>query len=467
MRLSNTFSTCVSLFTPRITARMAEGRPPTLAVLLSGQVRTFVHDSVRNSFCGNVLDALCPDRQSCRAVELFLCAGSGRCGSMAQQNGQHADVQAAEYQRVIMELQRCSRTVTPHVAYFTPPEQTTAHRSVCDESLSSIRCGEAEKAWCSGPRRRCDEHAAVHPALAAWNATVVGIRRGRGSSRNPVDPARLALVAAGKPLPLHKSQLGILRWMGCLAQLEARERARPGGRFDWVVVARFDLTYFAPLPPLRAFAANGAGVHLPANHVSPLNDFFALMPRRHAGAYLSAASQACCNACWLRAPPLPWDGRTLARSARLKTPGLSLDVIPNGPEQWLGAQLYVQGVPVYAGYLPLALTRWATFGTAGAPSPARAGAAAPRAAAAAPPAARSAASATATARATPPRSIIRRPRRATCGRTRSPTGRRAQRSAWSCARGTSASCAAARMSSREIAVVRRACRRFSWDGVDD
>ena len=259
---------------------MAEGRPPTLAVLLSGQVRTFVHDSVRNSFCSNVLDALCPDRQSCRAVELFLCAGSGRCGSMAQQNGQHADVQAAEYQRVIMELQRCSRTVTPHVAYFTPPSRRAP--CVCDEPLVD-RCGEAEKAWCSGPRRRCDEHAAVHPALAAWNATVVGIRRGRGSSRNPVDPARLALVAAGKPLPLHKSQLGILRWMGCLAQLEARERARPGGRFDWVVVARFDLTYFAPLPPLRAFAANGAGVHLPPITCRPSTTFspHAAPPRGH------------------------------------------------------------------------------------------------------------------------------------------------------------------------------------------
>ena len=88
------------------------------------------------------------------------------------------------------------------------------------------------------------------------------------------------------------------------------------------------------------------------------------MPRRHADAYLSASSQACCNACWLRAPPLPWDARTLARSGRMRIPGLALDVIPNGPEQWLGAQLYVHNVPVYAGYLPLALTRWSGVGAA-------------------------------------------------------------------------------------------------------
>ena len=316
-------------------------RPLSLALLLSGQLRTFVHDAVLRSFCRNAIDALCEDR-SCSTVELILCAGSGQCGSSAQQNGQPTDVSTAEYRRTVAALRHCAQT---SVVVVTPLEETT-----CDASIS---CGAEQKRWCTGPRRRCDEQSAVHPALSAWNASLFERSRGRLAYKARIDEARLALVRAGHPLSLHKSQLGILRWYRCLGRLETRERAREGGAFDWVVVARFDLSYFAPLPPLRAFAAHGRGVHLPANHLSPLNDFFALMPRVHADAYLSSACQACCNACWLRSPPLPWDARTLRRGG-----GGALDVILNGPEQWLGAQLHVHAVPVFAGYLPLALTRW-------------------------------------------------------------------------------------------------------------
>eukprot|EP00325_Prymnesiales_sp_UTEX-LB-985_P011989 CAMPEP_0174760520 /NCGR_PEP_ID=MMETSP1094-20130205/108815_1 /TAXON_ID=156173 /ORGANISM="Chrysochromulina brevifilum, Strain UTEX LB 985" /LENGTH=156 /DNA_ID=CAMNT_0015966461 /DNA_START=524 /DNA_END=994 /DNA_ORIENTATION=+ len=64
----------------------------------------------------------------------------------------------------------------------------------------------------------------------------------------------------------------------------------------------------------------------------------------------------CCADCWLRSEPLPWDSRTIARTKA--THRLALDVIPFGPEQMLGTQLYVHQVPVFAGYIPIALARW-------------------------------------------------------------------------------------------------------------
>jgi len=56
----------------------------------------------------------------------------------------------------------------------------------------------------------------------------------------------------------------------------ARSDARSGARYDWVVRARFDLAFSAPLPPLAAFSR--ARVIVPMSG-RPVADVFALVPR--------------------------------------------------------------------------------------------------------------------------------------------------------------------------------------------
>ena len=67
-------------------------------------------------------------------------------------------------------------------------------------------------------------------------------------------------LGAGEPIRPDVTQLGLLRWLRCLPRVASREAARRRA-FDWVLVARFDLLYFAPLPSLADFEAHGAGAH--------------------------------------------------------------------------------------------------------------------------------------------------------------------------------------------------------------
>jgi hypothetical protein len=333
---------------------MPRAAAPSLAVVLSGQVRTFVSPKVYQHFRSKVLHALCPTSDAC-AIELFLCSSLGKsgCSSMAERNSFRTQVTTSEFRTAVHALNQRSaidalyRRSTIHIAHVDWEQPTS-----CDDSL---RCGMAERRWCSGPRRSCAS-SVIHPAIAAWNASISAISRNRRNPRLFEDEdGPLASIVGVRTVRFPASRLGVLRWLRCLQHLHSREALR-STPFDWVLVARFDNGYFAPLPPLSAFTSQH-GVHLPANHYSPLNDFFALMPRDYAEAYLSTASQACCTSCWLRSPPLPWDMRTIDRSNRSKSAGILLDVIPHGPEQWLAAQLFVHGVPVYGGFFPIVLTR--------------------------------------------------------------------------------------------------------------
>ena len=332
----------------------------SLAVVLSGQVRTFVSPTVHQSIRNNVLDALCPTADTFLStnggactIELFLCGslGKGGCGSMAQKNAFRTQVTMTEYRAAIDSLVRRStvdtlfKRATISVAHIDAADLPSA---ACDDSL---QCGSDERRWCSGSQRSCSS-SAIHPAITEWNTTAHRLVR----KRVPLlDDGPFNSIVGVRTMKFHVSRLGVLRWMRCLRHLRTREAQR-STPFDWVLVARFDLGYFAPLPPLSAFT-NQRGVHLPANHYSPLNDFFALMPREHAEVYLSTASQACCTSCWLRSPPLPWDQKIIDRSKQRRMPGLILDMFPHGPEQWLAAQLYVHAVPVYGGFFPIVLTR--------------------------------------------------------------------------------------------------------------
>jgi len=101
-----------------------------------------------------------------------------------------------------------------------------------------------------------------------------------------------------------------------------------GRRFDWVLISRFDVAFFARVPPLPRWAARASGVHYPSNH-GIMSDHWALMPRAHADAYTSAVSQLCCFRC----------------------------AAPTWNEALLRTQLLVQGVPLHAGFVPWVLVR--------------------------------------------------------------------------------------------------------------
>ena len=93
----------------------------------------------------------------------------------------------------------------------------------------AMACGANETATCTGAGRRCTLTPTVNASIA---------------------------------LPTYA--LGMLRQRACFGAVERWEREKRVS-FGWVAFLRFDAGFFAPLPPLSAFAAQGDGVYLGSN----------------------------------------------------------------------------------------------------------------------------------------------------------------------------------------------------------
>jgi len=304
-------------------------RPWSLAIVISGQVRTFVDPRVHLSIRDNLVRALCP-RDQCIPT-LVLCVELGHCSSnYGDQTWQKAQA-----------LSRLKAAVA--ALGVQTPGDIAWPAAQCSREEQELSCLPEQRDWCDGPRRQCRSLAAdatINPDLAQWNA----------SRRRPKNPPPLGPPRAHQPV---KYVQGLVRWLHCLPRLLEAERHRRGA-FDWVVVLRPDVAYFDRLPSLRAFAAHGHGVHVAANQYSPISDLWALMPREHATAYMSAVSQLCCWDCWWRSPPLPWESRALRRG---HSPSAA------SAEGLLAAQLFIHSVPVHPGYIPFTLVRAGHVGT--------------------------------------------------------------------------------------------------------
>jgi len=300
-----------------------DSAPLALAVLLSGQVRTFVEPRVHLRIRENLLGALCPTRREC-TVSLVLCVELGHCASnFGDQLGSRAPSLARLRAAVsALGVGAVSESAWPEVR--------------CDTNDEQLLCGAEERQWCSGPRRECrSAEEPIHPDLARWNSS-----KWRSRSHLSSDP----------PPPSQrppKFVQGLVRWLRCMPRLLEAERTR-GSAFDWVAIIRPDVAFFDAVPSLHEFARHGRGVHLAANQYSPVSDLWALMPRQHAQSYLSAITQLCCLDCWWRSQPFPWDARALHRD---------LSISATAAEALLAAQLHVHATPVFPGYIPFAIVR--------------------------------------------------------------------------------------------------------------
>ena len=171
-----------------------------VAFVLSGQTRSFTDVVTRDSIRQNAIDALCPSPAECAAV-LFLCAELGECRAVAAAPPASAS-----------EFRAAAANFTSGLSSWI---DATDHE--CASFSATLHCGADETAWCSGERRRC-----AAPATAA-------------------------------EVPLPTWALGMLRQRECLGAV-ARYEAANHADFGWVAFLRFDAGFFAPLPPLSAFA---------------------------------------------------------------------------------------------------------------------------------------------------------------------------------------------------------------------
>ena len=73
----------------------------------------------------------------------------------------------------------------------------------------------------------------------------------------------------------------------CLEMIQKKEIQR-GQPYQWVVVSRFDFRWLAPHPPLELLQADVVWIPSGSDWEGGVNDRHAVMPRRHADAYLSS-----------------------------------------------------------------------------------------------------------------------------------------------------------------------------------
>ena len=228
------------------------GTGPQLAAMFVGQIRSFRDLRVRESIRVNLLEALCPTSSSC-SVELFLCAELGHCGNKhvnVFKVPQAPRISVTEYGRIVDNF-----TAGLPIGHIDWPDERCADRS-------TLQCTQDESRWCTGPRRpSCSSRDGSKLALDA--SAVAAISKSKAeSAREFLRVESGARSTAG--LSVRLELLGLLRIRNCVARVQAREQAR-GARFDWLLTARFDVAYFAPVPTLAAFIRRGTGLHLPAN----------------------------------------------------------------------------------------------------------------------------------------------------------------------------------------------------------
>ena len=303
----------------------------SLAALFVGQVRSFREPRVRSSIRLNLLDSLCPRGSVDCTIELFLCGGLGYCQNKHKSKTQQPPlISRSEYSEMVANF-----SVGMHVAHVDWP------RERCTDQ-ERLRCSSRETRWCTGPKRKsCDSGRSRDPDS---DATLL---------RNAPEFVRVEEEARSMfGIRVRQELLGLLRLRGCVARIEGRESARGFG-FDWVLVARFDVGYFAPVMPLATYLKQDrGGLYLPANIPWGLSDHWALLPRRFAEIYGDAISQLCCYSCWRLSPTLPWE--ELPAQAH----PLLIGMDPNGPEALLGTQLFVHGVRLLPGYVPWVIVRY-------------------------------------------------------------------------------------------------------------
>ena len=331
-------------------------RPPAvttdtlLAVVISGQVRSFTDDITRRSIRRNAVDALCPPG-TCVA-ELFFCAELGHCYSVATQPPATMDEYVAARADFAGGLQR-----------ILTPEPSMA----CDESEARLDCSGATRQWCVGPKSRtkCPADFPLRSARYAFRNAPAHLHR---TFLSRTRERRLLLASVPAPSNVSRTYqacmvnqsgiqtcwrqparalapsgaLGLLRLRGCYQHVIERERTRmPPRRYDWVTFLRFDMGFYKPLPSLAEFARIGAALFTPRSVNVGISDHWALVTRDHSDAYANAASQYCCLDCWLRDAILSPANRTPVIKA----------------EQVLGRQLLIHAVPTYTGAIPRVLVR--------------------------------------------------------------------------------------------------------------
>ena len=281
--------------------------PADLAVLLSGQVRSFVDLAVRDSWRAH-LESLCAGA-SC-TPHLFLCSDLGGCDAVARQ----PPATAAEWRAAVADFSRGYR-----LAYENSSER-------CDHAEAMMRCSSEEERWCTGPGKpSCDADD------AQGNSSTLDSRQAKFAGALAKFRSR---TSAGRSVRAPRHQLGFARWRHCFARVVAAE-ATSGRRYDWVLVSRFDVGFFGAPPPLATWAERGRGVFFPSNH-GIMSDHWALMGREHADAYMHTIAQLCCRG---RCAPPIWN------------------------EALLRAQLVVAGVPLRPGFVPWVLLRRMTNGS--------------------------------------------------------------------------------------------------------
>ena len=162
--------------------------PTDLAVLLSGQVRSFVDFAVRDSWRAH-LESLCAGA-SC-TPHLFLCSDLGGCDAVARQ----PPATAAEWRAAVVDFSRGYR-----LAYENSSER-------CDHAEAMMRCSSEEERWCTGPGKpSCDADD------AHGNSSTLDSRQAKFAGALAKFRSR---TSAGRSVRAPRHQLGFARWRHC------------------------------------------------------------------------------------------------------------------------------------------------------------------------------------------------------------------------------------------------------------
>lgn len=283
----------------------------SLAVVLSGIVRSFVTPLVHVSMRKNIIDALCAG-QSCSGWDIFACGdlGTSAMGDVVRSPPARRDL----FRKAFADFSTNASRVNLSLTSVNSSEASGQLQISCKNALR----------WCNGPGR----------GAVCEGQHVSGAHR----------------AAPG--------ELGLLRQAQCFERvLQSESRRRRA--YDWVVFLRFDVAFFHPIPPLASFALRGEGVFVADNHVmhplatvynlsassprlSSFSDHFAVVSRRFAVAYARAHVQGCCRPCWQHA-------RDVDHRLQPWTRGSG--------EEFLATQLNVHRVPVHFGFYPSLLVR--------------------------------------------------------------------------------------------------------------
>lgn len=294
---------------------------PTVAFVLSGELRAFTVPEVLHSIRTNAIDALCPNASVC-VPDSFVCPTRDGCPpysfysrSAVQLRNAGGGTSAKRYAAILRNFTRGNLSV-PNSS-FVPCANLNVLLPACYSDVAAP--SDCAAAW-SAVQPRC--------AIEVRNA-------GRTSAA-----ARLLNETFSTSNASTTGNVGAINSWRCYLRVVEHERRRGGHKYDWIVRLRFDVAFYEPLPTLGAFAARGRGVFVADNHERTFADHFGLVAREHAEVYFGASRMRCCTSL-----------------SRCLTRIVGAYFLPHNPEQALQASLFAASVPVYFGYVPWILVR--------------------------------------------------------------------------------------------------------------